>query len=717
MTALAKVKTEEQYYCFLDFETKSEADLKKVGAWLYSEHPTTDILCIGFQSSKWKKPRLLIRQGNVIELVDWSALKRMAADPNCIFVAHNAGFEQAVWRAIMVARYGMPEIPINRWIDTMALAYRHGLPGSLKYAAKLMRLTEQKDEEGRKNMLSLSKPRRPSKSNPDRFWSPDTQPEKFRLLYEYCLQDIRTMVELFNALPALSKKERAIWEIDQRINQTGLYVDLELCRIAKKYVDAEKIKIKEEFLSITGGIMPSQRKAMLAWFHSQGYDIPNTKKTTLSALLTQKNCKLKVARAILLMEMFNKSSTSKYAAAINRSRGDGLVREIAAYFGAHTGRWAARGIQLHNLPRPLFDSDLVVKLLKQCHKKAFRQLYSDVNKALSVALRGIIIPKPGERLFVADFSQMENRIVAWLSNSEWKLELFRKGVDPYKLIAATIYGVKVEDVTDEQRFVGKVAELSLQYCGGIRAFAKMAKQYGLDLAPLYGTLVKSATEDELDSCEFHYLLYLKAHAKSGELEKPVSQEVGYVANIIKERWRKAHIEIAGNRQEKIFGYWDRLENAAIEAVLTGNRQTVNPGRSQVTFFMAKVGKIKMLGCRLPSNRNIFYPLPKVEISEKSGKRRLTYWNKEKKRVGTYGGKLCENITQAVQRDLLVDAMIRLEPIYPVALHVHDELISSVPAGQGNVLEFEKIMKQAEPWTDGIPIDAKGFECWRYRKSA
>lgn len=701
-------------YCYLDFETFSEADLKAVGAWLYAEHPTTGINCIGFWDSEKPLPRLVQRDFRQIDQL--KELMTMALDPSYKFVAHNAGFEQAIWKAIMVKRYGLPELPIDRWIDTMALAYRHGLPGSLKYAAKLLNLPELKDEEGQKTMLRLAKPRRASKANPDRFWTPATKAKEFALLYKYCTQDIRTTKALHEALPDLSKKERRIWEIDQRINQQGLYVDLELCHKAKELYDIETEKMLKEFRGLTGGIGPKQRVKMLDWFKKQGYDVPNTKKTTLSTLLHRKDLDETVERVITLMELSNKTSNSKYTAAINRSRGDGLVREIAAYFGAHTGRWAARGIQLHNLPRPAFSSDLVVKTIKNYDHTTFRFCYEDVTKALSIALRGMIIPKPGQRLFVADFSQMENRIVAWLSGAEWKLELFRRGVDPYKLIAATIYGVDVENVTDDQRFVGKVAELSLQYCGGINAFAKMCKAYGLDLTPVYWTLIKNATERELESAEFCYLLYLKSHEQSGELEKPVSQEVAYAANIIKDRWRRAHPEIAGNREEEIAGYWNDLEAAAVDAVLTRQRQTVNAGRSEVVFFMAKVGKINALACRLPSGRNIFYPLPKVAIT-KRGKRTLSYWNKEKKRTTTYGGKLCENITQAVQRDLLVDAMIRLEEKYPVMLHVHDELISSVELGNFDHQEFEDLMKAAEPWTDGIPIDAKGFECLRYRKAA
>lgn len=714
---LAKRKEAEIYYCFIDFETFSEEDLKKVGSWLYAEHPSTGINCIGFADSRIPPNLFLVTRG-CREQLEMNRLRKMAADPRCMFVSHGV-FDQAIWK-LMVRRYGMPEVPFSRWIDTVALAYRYGLPGSLKYAAKLLNLKEQKDDEGQKNMLMLARPRRSSKKNPDRFWTPETKPDDFEKLYQYNLQDLRTLIGLFKALPPLSQKERRIWEIDQRINQQGLYVDLDVCRKAKRYVDVEKVKINKAFREIVGNISPRSHKKMKPWFHAQGYEVPNVRKVTLGALLHDKNLDPKVEKAIILMGKANKTSVSKYTAAINRSKANGLVREMFAYFGAHTGRWAARGIQLHNLPRPIdgYTSDLIIDFLMNYDRQTFGFYYSDINKALSVALRGMIIPKPGQRLFVADFSQMENRIVAWLAGVDWKLESFKKGIDPYKLIAATIYNVKYENVTDEQRFVGKVAELALQYCGGIRAFANMAKTYGLDLRPVYDVLIKNATEDEIDNAEFCYMLYLKAHKKSGELEKPVSEEVGYAANIIKQRWRKAHPEVAGFYADgKLHkGYWQNLESAACKAVLTGKRQTVNPGRSEVTFFVSKVGGIKMLGCRLPSNRNIFYPLPKVAVT-KRGKRTLSYWNKEKKRTSTYGGKLCENITQAVQRDLLVDAMIRLEDHYPVNLHVHDELISSVPMTKGDIIHFENLMKKAEPWTDGIPIDAKGFECLRYRKAA
>lgn len=324
-----------------------------------------------------------------------------------------------------------------------------------------------------------------------------------------------------------------------------------------------------------------------------------------------------------------------------------------------------------------------------------------LSDALSTATRGMIIPPPGHRFLVGDFAQMEARCMAWGCGNRARLKDFASGVDPYKKIAAIVYDKLVSEVTKDERFVGKVNELMYQYQGGIGGGYKMSKSYGISFRPLYEKTIQAATTEQIDSAEFCTFLYLKKHKESGSLEKPCDRETAYTINILKDRWRAANPEVVQ--------YWKDLENAAILAVQSGKPCEAGSAQGRVTFFTHK----QFLFCKLPSGRRIAWLYPKVSEGDR-GKLTLLFLG-DKGWETTYGGKLAENIVQAIQRDLLRDSMIRLENKYPVCMHVHDELVSAVPIGFGSIEEFLEIMQVLEPWAFGIPMQAEGFECMRYRK--
>lgn len=373
-----KIKNHQKTY--LDFETKGTAELRKVGAWIYAGHPRTDINCIGVGVWHEKsdsfitfliKPYDLKHNTTKVQL-----LRLLAADPDIYFVAHNAEFEQAIWALIMVERYGFPEIPPERWIDTMAKCYFHSIPESLDMAAKALDLPVQK-KDFKKQMLQLAKPR---KVNGElTFWRYGDRPAQFERLYNYCLGDISTTVCLDGALPDLPRKEREIWEIDQRINRRGIYVDRYTCANACEFIEIEKEAIAIAFKEATGtDIRPTQREKMIAWFKEQGFDLPNTQKATLAALASDPTLEPNIRLAITHMESANKSSLSKYPAFLSRSRSDGLLRYAHQYAGAdRTNRWAGRGVQLQNLPRPTFNSDLVVRFIEFGDYELFKMMYGD----------------------------------------------------------------------------------------------------------------------------------------------------------------------------------------------------------------------------------------------------------------------------------------------------------------------------------------------------
>jgi DNA polymerase len=390
----------------------------------------------------------------------------------------------------------------------------------------------------------------------------------------------------------------------------------------------------------------------------------------------------------------NKTSLGKLPTILAQSTPWGNCREQLAYYAAHTGRWGGKGVQIQNFPRShnsfiwpcLYD-------LETFTYDTFSLIHPDVSSALSKALRGLIIPRPGYRFLVADFSQMEARVLAWLAGQQDVLDLFAAGEDLYCYAASDIYGRQITKEDKDERQVGKVAVLALGYGGGINAFAEMAATYDVTLLPVFDSLWRTASIDEREKAEYAYLLYRKR-----KTESPVSKEVAFVSDVIKQRWR------IGN--DKIAAYWKQLEAAVVLAMKTG--KPVDCGK--VTWFTHQ----QFLYCKLPGGRFLAYPYPRLTENSR-GNVTISYLSAKKGRIGTYGGKLAENLTQAVQRDLLAEALIRLEDHYPVAFHVHDEMISEVADGYGSLDEFMEIVRQVPGWAAGIPIDVSGWEGYRYGK--
>lgn len=688
----------------VDFETRSAADLKRVGAWLYAEHPSTSIMCMSFAVDD-EDPiclPMIATPGtyNPYWVFSMARVKQWAHNPDVLFVAHNAAFEQAFWKTHMVGKYGFPELPPNRWIDTMAKCAAHALPMSLEGAAKALQLSEQKDMVGSKAMLKLCKPKKDGT-----FWEYHECPEDFEAMFSYCNQDVIVERKLDHMLADLNPVEQKVWVIDQRMNQQGIYIDRPTVSMAIGLAEEFKDRTKASFKDITG-LNPGQRAAVGDWLFLEGCDIPNTKSSTTRGVIADDKVDDRIRQALTLMGEANKNSIAKYRTMLQRSREDGLMREILAYHAAITGRFGGRGVQIQNLPRPTMDIEAIIHTMRFGYE-SFSLIYPAVAAALSCALRGMIVAPTGKKMMVADLSQMEARVLAWLAGEQGVLDVFRAGTDLYCYQATQFYGREITKADKDERQVGKVGVLAFGYQGGIGALDNMAKAYGLDISRVAASIINSATPDEVESAEFCYMLYMKNWVSE---EKPTDRTSALAADILKQRWRRSN--------PAIVRYWNRLEDAAIEAVITPGGKFVvraeeHDGHTyappEVVFFMNGI----FLQCQLPCKRVISYPYPKVTQGEK-GKMTLSYHTPEKGRVTTYGGKLAENLTQAVQRDLLVYALIRLESKYPVAFHVHDEVISYVDM-DASLSDFESILKMVPRWAEGIPIDAKGWEGFRYGK--
>ena len=653
----------------IDFETFSRCDLKKAGLANYAADPSTGVHCMAYA---WD-------DGPVEVWRPSSGSTKWILTEDVLVYAHNAAFELAIWNNVMVPRYGWPVLRPEQCRCTMAMAYAMGLPGALKDAAPALGLEQRKDMAGARVMLQLAQPKRDGS-----MWRPEDDPAKFQLLYDYCVQDVQVERALHHRLLDLSPAEQALWALDYRINQNGVLVDLAAVDQALALVASEKTRLDGEMLRVTGGVVArcTEVKLLVEWIRSQGVTVPGLAKAdVLDALDGQLPAAVRMA--LELRKEAAKSSTAKLVAMKDRASADGRVRGGFQYHGAATGRWAHRGIQTGNLPRPRpgtspQDVEKIISHLTQPdYVNAF---YGPVLDALADSLRGMIIAPPAKELLAVDFSAIEARVLAWLAGEEEVLDAFRAKEDIYKVAAGRIYRKTPATVTKDERQIGKVSVLALGYGGGIGAFQSMAKNYGLKL-----------TDEEADQ--------------------------------IKVAWRNVH----GN----IVSFWYGLERAAILALQNGAAHFQQTPTAPKIFFK-KAGSF--LWCKLPSGRVLCYPYPELrEVETPWGDRKdsLTYMTvvsnlKAKiisdanasgqwKRISTYGGSLAENVTQAVARDLLADAMLRFaERGEKICAHVHDEIVCEVHP-DADVKQFEALMSQAPAWAVGLPLAAEGWKGPRYRK--
>ena len=705
--------------CHLDFETQSEVSVRKVGAAAYAAHPSTRIMSLAFRLNH--EPILHLPMFFSTSDQNFKTLLDFARDPSIRFVAHNAAFERAIWRYIMMMQLFMPDIPVHRWKCTAAKAASMALPRALEDVCDLLALPVRKDTDGNAIMKKLSLPRRLTKTNRERFWTPDTAPDDFERMYEYNITDVEAETCADDALPDLSDFEQRLWCLDQTINERGIRVDTAAVQTILSFIETDTDAMLDKFNIATGGAVDkaSRTKVFLEWVQSQGIMLPNMQAATIEQTLPILP-EGAVKDALQLRLSLSKTSNSKYQAMLDRLSPDGRLRDMFLFCGAHTKRWTGRGVQLQNLPRGTVDSDTCLTFIVPGDYNWFAGWYPDTMGAYSSCIRGMFIPDDDKDFIVVDFTAVEAVTLAWLAGQEDKLSIFRDGKDPYLEAASTIFGRTIGKTDKQERSIGKVGELSLGYGGGINAYGTMARGNRVNIRPIYSILWPTASEAERKKARESYKRYIERN-KNLPPDQILDIRSGYASDVIKQRFR-----IKNNR---ITLWWKHLENAAIQAVLTGQEQHVGNylddwdeliERPQVTFGTWD----KYLLCRIPSGNCIVYPHPKVSTAATpwGGESfKLSYYGfkdgtKYPLRVGTYSGKLAENITQAVARDLLAGAMLAAEDAgYPIILHVHDELVSEVPKGFGSVEELERIMSCLPEWAAGLPLSAKGWRGTRYKK--
>lgn len=548
------------------------------------------------------------------------------------------------------------DIPIERWHCTMVHGFALGFSGGLGAQAQAVGVDQQKMEEGRKLIQRFSKPQPDNRKV--RRWTRDNDPENWALFGAYCRQDVETeraLQEFYDQYP-LPDQVWADWELDQLINDRGLPVDRRLVDQALLYADETRKSLLDEIYDLTGLQNPNSNTQLLAWLQDHGLDIDNLQAATVARKLKSKSTGPLCRRVLELKQQLAKSSVSKFDAFAAATDRDDRIRGTLQYLGAsRTGRWGGRLIQPQNFPRPPKGIDVANVIAAILTGRPIdNPLHS-----LSAALRGVFKANKGKTLVVADLAGIEGRVLPWLCGFDEKLKKIEDGLDMYKVAAAGIYRIDYEAVSDEQRTVGKVCELALGYQGSINALNTMANAYGLP---------------------------------------PYTEQDGYP---IVQAWRMAN--------KPITQFWSACQRAARLAIRNQNI-TYTAGK---LVFIADANFLMMI---LPSGRTLYYYQP-MQDENSISYMGLNQYTRKWERTDTYGGRLVENATQAVSRDILVHGMRLVEDYgFQIVGHVHDEIITEQrPAKKRSAVVLSNLMSTRPSWAPDLPLAAQGFEADRYRK--
>lgn len=642
----------------IDIETYSSTDLLKSGVYKYAEASDFTVLLFACALDGSGVTTFDLARGEKIP----PGVMNLLTNPETLKTAYNANFERTC-----LAKHFNIELRPEQWECTMAKASLLGLPLSLAQCAKALKLDQLKDEGGSALIRYFSIPCKATKTNGGRIRNlPEHDLEKWEKFVEYCRQDVvvEQAVRAKLAFYTFPAREKELWNLDQKINDNGVGVDLEFVTNAMRLDIISREALTEEAIRLTGLQNPNSVAQLRGWISEEiEEEVATLRKDDVPVLLAQTESAT-VKRVLSIRQEMSKTSIKKYAAMDKTVCADGRVRGLFQFYGANrTGRWAGRLVQVQNLTKhTIKDPDLARQLVRSGDLDCLTVCYGGVPDILSQLIRTAFIAAPGHRFIVSDFSAIEARVIAWLAGEKWRLEVFATHGKIYEASAAQMFKVPLESITKSSplRQKGKVAELALGYQGGPNALEKM------------GALKMGIAEEELP--------------------KLVAM------------WRNAN--------KQIVEYWNLIGDAALDTVIEGMARTVGP----VRFFMEKGS----LFLELPSGRKLCY-LRAQAIPNKFNGHSVAYegmdqTTKQWKRLETYGGKLVENIVQAVARDLLAEAMLRLEAAgYQIVMHVHDEVVIEALMGSGKLEDITRIMSQSVPWSTGLPLGADGYETVYYRK--
>lgn len=645
----------------IDIETYSSESLKKAGSYKYFQALDFEILLVAYAFDENPVQIYDLAQGETLPDEFIEAL----LDPKVKKCAHNAAFERGAFRTIGY------DVPIDQWECTMVKAAYCGLPLSLDQVSKALNLQDKsKLKSGKALIRYFCTPCNPTKANGGQCRNlPQSDLEKWEEFKEYCVRDVvaeRAIDEHLKdyTLPEFEKKN---YIIDQEINDRGILIDLHFARNAIE-IDAQNAKVvQDQMQEITGVENPNSVKQLKDWLTEEMGGAVNSLAKDKIPVLIEEAEKRDVKKVLELRQKDSKSSTKKYDAMLNCAGSDQRARGLFQFYGANrTGRWAGRLIQLQNLPQNhISDLKLARDLVIQGDYQELTLFYNNVASTLAQLIRTAFIARPGYTLAVADFSAIEARVIAWLANEEWRLDVFRSHGKIYEASASMMFDVPMEEIDkgSSLRQKGKVAELALGFGGSLGAMSQMGA------------------------------------GKMGLSEAEIREIV--------ERWR--------NKSPNIVRLWKNLERCATRAIKTGRR--IKTRYREVYFDYDGT----VLTVQLPSSRKLFYYEPSF-TQNKWGYEAIQYKGMDQNRkwdnVETYGGKLSENLVQAIARDLLAYAMQKLRDRgFEIVMHVHDEVVIEIPEkGSEKTLEIIcNIMGEPVSWAPGLPNNAEGYITPFYKK--
>ena len=634
-----------------DFETLSAIDLVDQGLDIYANDDTTEVLCIAYGSNTNN-----VRVIDSVFTQNFPLLDHVRNGGK--IQAWNAMFEYAIWNCVCVPKYGWPRLRLTQCIDTMAIAAANNVPQSLGDAAIFMDANQQKDTRGRYLIQKLCKPHKGVFNN---------DPELLKELFDYCAQDVRTEMAIGSVLRPLSDVEQEVWELTQRINLRGVPVAPEELQNACKAVVDAQAAIDSECVALTG-CKPSERAKLLNWINKQLFlriPMPDLTEKTVSAWKNFEDMPAHVVRAMELRLEGSQTSVAKYAKMMEIQR-EGRIRNTLVYHGASTGRWASRGgLNLQNIARPTLEDAAIASAIPDVFENGVGTM-----QQLSSLVRSAIVAPKGKTFVDVDFSSIENRVGVWLAGQTDKVELFRKGLDEYKVFASeSLYNVTYDDVTKDMRQVSKSAVLGAMFGQGAKGLVKYAEGMGVRLTE---TQAKNAVDN----------------------------------------YRRSYV--------KVKNLWAACEAAAIDAVQ-------NPG---VGFAAGQKIKMKVakgaLWMQLPSSRLICWQRPELELL-------TTPWGSEKLGVtihsqNTYtrqwtrntliGSSIFQSAVQGTARDFLADATLNIMKFgYEVINLIHDEvlLLADEEGCDDSLNDVIKIMTTPPAWAPDFPLAVEGWVSKRYKK--
>lgn len=699
----------------IDIETRSKCPLKSTGVYPYAIHNTTEVLCIAYKIND--QPTELIKPSGLNSYLtpediscpslEMTEFLKYYNDPEVELHAFNETFERIV---LKFNKFGLPKVSAKRWECTQVRAYYYNLPADLKTCAKALNLPVQKSDEGRLVMLQLSKGRNPSANNPDEYYERNRYPKKFEVLYSYCKTDVDVEAAISDYLAPIPKMEHELFNLDKEINATGLYIDEKSLDKAQAVDSLVKAQLQKNFMALTGLKTGQREKYMQHIKDEYNLSLENLRVETVEKILKKKeDYPEKFIKELEIRAQAEKKSLAKLKRFKQTMTPDKRIHGTLQFYGAaSTGRWAARLIQSQNLPSRNVRKDIddIFDKLNQLSAEEFLETYKNDNpvKVLASCIRGFITPPPDYKMFMVDYSAIEGRVVSTLGQVEEDLEAFNNDLCVYREFGKLAYGMTHEEAHalpkgSDERAVLKECILSLGYGVGYEKLGNRIHENTnekVDIRCSKATCHKDPDNPRfmIHNCEAHRLVQLYRETRP------------YV--------RK---------------YWKDMENAVFKAMAT-------PGKVFIAGVFKFIKKGIFLHMRLPNGRVLRYPGAQIRKVHKWGKLRDEFiyrgestgkknadenadpdFNTKWRIKPMYGAKFFQNACQAIARDIMAEAMLRLQRTgrYKICLTVHDEIVGIFKDGEGTLNEVEALMVVRPDWMPEIPLAVEGEIVDRYKK--